>query len=86
MRKKKKLKEQKERANIFERYIGIVSESIAELADEKVEEITEAFMKMIQKPELQAEINQLDKEDEKYHSTGFHEDELDDYNEAGTDE
>ena len=86
VRKKKKLKEQKERANIFERYIGIVSESIAELADEKVEEITEAFMKMIQKPELQAEINQLDKEDEKYHSTGFHEDELDDYNEAGTDE
>lgn len=86
VRKKKKLKDQRERANIFERYIGVVSEAIADLADANIEEITAAFMKMVNKPELQAEIAEADNEEKKYHSTGFNEDDLDESQEVEPDE
>ncbi len=76
IRKKRKVKEQLERVNIFERYIPIVAESISALADAKTEDVIAQFEKMIKRPEFQEKINAIEGEDEKYKIGDFKEDEL----------
>jgi DNA topoisomerase-6 subunit B len=75
VRKKRRIKDQMERANIFEKYLPIVAESIAYLSDSSKEDLLADFQKMIKKPEFQEEINKVDEEDEKYRVGGFKEDE-----------
>lgn len=54
--KKQRIKEAHERANIFERYIPEVADSLAELSGENKENIQESLLKMLNKPEIQAQV------------------------------
>ena len=56
VRKKSRASDQMERMNMFERYIPVIAESIASLSGEKKEKLTEDLRKMIQKPEVIAEV------------------------------
>ncbi|MFA5141483.1 MAG: DNA topoisomerase VI subunit B [Candidatus Woesearchaeota archaeon] len=75
VRKKRKMKEQLERVNIFEKYLPIVAESIAYLSDTKMQELLADFQKMVKKPEFQEQINTIDEEDQKYKLGDYKEDE-----------
>lgn len=52
VRKKFRIREQHERANIFEKYIPEVADSLAILSEEKKEPIIQALQKMVKKPEI----------------------------------
>jgi len=52
VRKKQRIGEQRERANIFEKYIPEVAESIAALSGEDKEQILVGLQKMVKKPEI----------------------------------
>ena len=56
VRKKIRITEQIERANMFEKYIPEVAESLAVLANENKEKILQALQKMLVKPEIKKEI------------------------------
>ncbi len=61
--KKARIKDAQERANIFERYIPEVADSLAQLSGEKKENIQEALLKMLSKPEIQAQVAMPPEED-----------------------
>lgn len=56
VRKKYRVSEQIERANMFERYIPEIADSLSILANEKKEKIMEGLQKMLVKPEIKKEI------------------------------
>lgn len=54
--KKFRIRELSERANLFEKYIPEVADSLAVLSGEKKEKILEGLQKMISKPKIQEEL------------------------------
>jgi len=66
VRKKYRITEQIERANMFEKYIPEIAESLAVLANEKKEKILQGLQKMLVKPEIKQEIMQEDEDDKLY--------------------
>lgn len=62
--KKFRIREQSERANLFERYIPEVADSLSVLSEEKKEAILEALQKMIKKPEIIEQIQIVPQEEE----------------------
>ena len=66
VRKKTRISTQIERANMFERYIPEVADSLAVLAGEKKEKIIEGLNKMLVKPEIKKEIIEDDSDDKIY--------------------
>ena len=73
--KKQRIKEAHERANIFERYIPEVAESLAYLSGDKKGRIQEALMKMLDKPEIQAQVALPEEEESIYKLTETKEEE-----------
>jgi DNA topoisomerase VI subunit B len=57
VRKKGRIKDQRERANLFEKYIPEVADSLASLSGESKGVILEGLQKMITKPEIMGQIN-----------------------------
>ncbi|HLG23694.1 MAG TPA: DNA topoisomerase VI subunit B [Candidatus Nanoarchaeia archaeon] len=66
VRKKYKISEQIERANMFERYIPEIASSLAALSGEKKEKIQQGLVKMLVKPEIKKEIIVDDADDKMY--------------------
>ncbi|HLC50198.1 MAG TPA: DNA topoisomerase VI subunit B [Candidatus Nanoarchaeia archaeon] len=66
VRKKYKVSEQIERANMFERYIPEIADSLSVLSGEKKEKILQGLQKMLVKPEIKNEIIQDDEDDKMY--------------------
>ncbi|MBI2107663.1 DNA topoisomerase VI subunit B [Candidatus Woesearchaeota archaeon] len=67
VRKKTKIHSQIERANMFERYIPEVADSLAQLAGANRSKILEGLKKMLVKPEIEKEIfSEEDADDEKF--------------------
>ena len=66
VRKKTKISDQMERANMFEKYIPEVADSLSVLSGEKKERILEKLQKMLVKPEIKQEILQEDEDDTLY--------------------
>ena len=66
VRKKSKISDQIERANMFERYIPEVADSLSILSGEKKEKILLGLQKMLVKPEIKQEILQEDEDDKLY--------------------
>ncbi|MEK6942790.1 MAG: DNA topoisomerase VI subunit B [Nanoarchaeota archaeon] len=66
VRKKYKVSEQIERANMFERYIPEIADSLSVLSGEKKEKILQGLQKMLVKPEIKNEIIQDDEDDKLY--------------------
>jgi len=66
VRKKSKISDQIERANMFERYIPEVADSLSVLSGEKREKILQGLQKMLVKPEIKQEIMQDDEDDKLY--------------------
>ena len=66
VRKKSKISDQIERANMFERYIPEVADSLSILSGEKKEKILLGLQKMLVKPEIKQEILQDDSDDKLY--------------------
>ncbi|HLC19283.1 MAG TPA: DNA topoisomerase VI subunit B [Candidatus Nanoarchaeia archaeon] len=77
VRKKLRVGQQRERANIFEKYIPEVADSIAHLSGESKEVLLECLKKMIKKPEIlqQLEIPQQEEDQKKIKLTAVVEDE-----------
>ncbi len=77
VRKKVRIKEQHERANIFERYIPEVADSISKLSGDKVDVILTGLQKMIKKPKIleQLEVTEQDEEHKQIKLTAVVEDE-----------
>ena len=66
VRKKTKISDQMERANMFEKYIPEVADSLSVLTGDKKEKILEKLQKMLVKPEIKQEILQEDPDDKLY--------------------
>ena len=66
VRKKSKISDQIERANMFEKYIPEVADSLSFLSGEKIEKILLGLQKMLVKPEIKQEILQEDEDDKLY--------------------
>ena len=66
VRKKSKISGQIERANMFEKYIPEVADSLSILSGEKKEKILLGLQKMLVKPEIKQEILQDDEDDKLY--------------------
>lgn len=66
VRKKYRISEQIERANMFEKYIPEVAESLSILAKENKERILSGLQKMLVKPEIKKEIIEEDADDKLY--------------------
>ena len=66
VRKKSKISGQIERANMFEKYIPEVADSLSVLSGEKKEKILLGLQKMLVKPEIKQEILQEDEDDKLY--------------------
>src|SRR3989339_690990 len=66
VRKKSKISGQIERANMFEKYIPEVADSLSVLGGEKKEKILLGLQKMLVKPEIKQEILQEDEDDKLY--------------------
>ena len=66
VRKKSKISDQIERANMFEMYIPEVADSLSVLSGEKREKILQGLQKMLVKPEIKQEIMQDDEDDKLY--------------------
>ena len=71
VRKKTRISTQIERANMFERYIPEVADSLAVLAGEKKEKIIEGLNKMLVKPEIKKEIIEMEDADDKLYRMDF---------------
>ena len=76
VRKKTKISGQIERANMFEKYIPEVAESLAVLTNDKKEKILQGLQKMLVKPEIKQEIMQ-EYEDDKLYKMEFKKSEQD---------
>ncbi|MBI2130286.1 DNA topoisomerase VI subunit B [Candidatus Woesearchaeota archaeon] len=67
VRRKTKIHSQIERANMFERYIPEVADSLAQLAGANKNKVMEGLKKMLVKPEIEKEIfSEEDADDEKF--------------------
>ncbi len=66
VRKKYRISEQIERANMFEKYIPEIADSLSVLTKEKKEKILQGLQKMLVKPEIKQEIIQEDEDDKLY--------------------
>src|SRR3989338_4137014 len=66
VRKKTRISDQMERANMFEKYIPEVADSLSVLTGEKKDRILEKLQKMLAKPEIKQEILQDDEDDKLY--------------------
>src|SRR3989339_190695 len=66
VRKKTRISQQIERANMFEKYIPEVADSLSVLSGEKKEKILLGLQKMLGKPEIKQEILQEDEDDKLY--------------------
>ena len=66
VRKKTKISDQMEMANMFEKYIPEVADSLSILTGEKKDRILEKLEKMLVKPEIKQEILQEDSDDKLY--------------------
>jgi DNA topoisomerase VI subunit B len=66
VRKKSRVSDQIERANMFERYIPEIADSLAFLAGENKEVILQHLKKMLVKPEIQTEVIKEDEDDKLY--------------------
>ena len=66
VRKKSRISDQIERANMFEKYIPEIADSLSILSGEKKEKILEGLQKMLVKPEIKQEILQDDADDKQY--------------------
>ncbi|MBI2657243.1 DNA topoisomerase VI subunit B [Candidatus Woesearchaeota archaeon] len=65
VRKKYRISEQIERANMFERYIPEIADSLSVLTKEKKEKIMQGLQKMLVKPEIRKEITDESDPDDK---------------------
>src|SRR3990167_5381546 len=66
VRKKSKISDQIERANMFEKYIPEIADSLSVLSGEKKEKILQGLQKMLVKTEIKQEILQDDEDDKLY--------------------
>ncbi len=66
VRKKTRISEQIERANMFEKYIPEIADSLSVLSGEKKDKILQGLQKMLVKPEIKREILQEDEDDKLY--------------------
>ena len=66
VRKKVRISQQIERANMFEKYIPEVADSLSALTNEKKEKILQGLQKMLVKPEIKKEIVEEDADDKLY--------------------
>ncbi|MBS3100961.1 DNA topoisomerase VI subunit B [Candidatus Woesearchaeota archaeon] len=71
VRKKTRISQQIERANMFEKYIPEVAESLSVLSSEKKEKILQALQKMLVKPEIKKEIIEMEDADDKLYRMDF---------------
>src|SRR3989344_5186879 len=71
VRKKTKLSDQIERANMFERYIPEIADSLAVLTKERREDILKNLQKMLVKPEIKKEIVSEDDADDSLYKMEF---------------
>ena len=69
--KKTRISQQLERANMFEKYIPEIADSLAFLSGDKKEKIVDGLNKMLVKPEIKKEIVQEDAEDDKIYRMEF---------------
>ena len=66
VRKKSRISDQIERANMFEKYIPEIADSLSVLSGEKKDKILQGLQKMLVKPEIKQEILQDDEDDKLY--------------------
>jgi len=66
VRKKVRISQQIERANMFEKYIPEIADSLSVLSGEKKEKILQGLQKMLVKPEIKKEIIEEDADDRLY--------------------
>ena len=66
VRKKYRISEQIERANMFEKYIPEIADSLSVLTHEKKDKILQGLQKMLVKPEIKKEITEEDADDKLY--------------------
>ena len=66
VRKKSRISDQIERANMFEKYIPEIADSLSVLSGEKKDKILQGLQKMLVKPEIKQEILQEDEDDQLY--------------------
>ena len=66
VRKKVRISEQMERANMFEKYIPEIADSLSVLTHENKEKILDSLQKMLVKPEIKREIVEEDNDDNLY--------------------
>ena len=71
IRKKYRISEQIERANMFEKYIPEIAESLSVLTKEKKEKILQGLQKMLVKPEIKKEIIEEEDADDKLYRMEF---------------
>ena len=71
VRKKTRISEQIERANMFENYIPEVADSLAVLSNQKKEKILQGLQKMLVKPEIKKEILEEEDADDKLYRMEF---------------
>ncbi len=71
VRKKYRVSEQLERANMFEMYIPEIADSLSVLANEKKEKILQGLQKMLVKPEIKKEIVEEGDADDKLYRMDF---------------
>jgi len=71
IRKKYRISEQMERANMFEKYIPEIADSLSILANEKKEKILSGLQKMLAKPEIKKEIIEEEDADDKLYRMEF---------------
>ena len=71
VRKKYRITEQIERANMFEKYIPEVADSLSVLTKEKKDKILQGLQKMLVKPEIKKEIVEEEDSDDKLYKMEF---------------
>ena len=71
VRKKYRISEQMERANMFEKYIPEIADSLAVLSNEKKEKILLGLQKMLVKPEIKKEITEEEDADDNLYKMKF---------------
>ena len=71
IRKKVRISEQIERANMFEKYIPEVADSLSVLSGDKKEKILQGLQKMLVKPEIKKEITEEEDTDDKLYRMEF---------------
>ena len=71
VRKKVKITDQLERANMFERYIPEVADSLSVLTGEKKENVLQGLLKMLVRPEIKKEISEEEDSDDKLYKMEF---------------